>query len=387
MGGALDGIRVVEIGGLGPAPFAAMMLADHGADVVRVERPSRVPLVDGAYADDDMIRYDYLSRGRQCAAIDLKHPDGVALVVELATDADVFIEGFRPGVAERLGIGPEVLRAANDRLVYGRMTGWGRTGPRAERSGHDINYIALAGAQAHIGRAGAPPTPPLNLVGDFGGGAMLLVAGVLAALVERSTSGRGQVVDAAMVDAAALLMAPLMGAHQSGFWSDERGTNLLDSGAPFYDCYECADGGWVSVGAIEPQFYAALIEGLGLSGEDGLPEQHEQDRWPELRTRFTEVFAGRDRDDWAQTFADRDACVAPVLTMGEAPDDPHLRAWGTFVDVDGAVQPAPAPRFSRSVPGPPSPPRPVGADTDVVFERWGIDADRRAELRAAGAIY
>src|SRR5690606_8219946 len=284
---------------------------------------------------------------------DLRSEAGRRLVHQLAERADVLIEGFRPGVAERLGVGPDDLLGVNPRLVYGRMTGWGRNGPLAPRAGHDLNYAGLAGAIAHIGRRGQPPTPPLNLVADFGGGGMLLAAGILAALVERQRSDRGQVVDAAMVDGAALLMAPLFGAWASGFWSPERGTNLLDSGAPFYDCYECADGGWVSVGALEPQFYAALLEGLGLADDEDLPRQDDQSRWPELRARIGGASRSRTRDEWAEAFAVYDACVAPVLTMGEAPVHSHALARGAFVDVDGVPQPAAAPRFDRTPPGRP----------------------------------
>jgi len=382
--GALSGVRVVEIGGLGPAPFAAMVLADHGAQVVRVERPDKVPL-RGAEVHDHLARWDLLSRSRRSAGIDLKHPEGAELVRRLCDVADVLIEGFRPGVMERLGLGPDELSARNPRLVYGRMTGWGRTGPLAERAGHDINYLALAGVQAHVGRVGQPPTPPLNLVGDFGGGGMVLAFGICAALVERATSGRGQVVDAAMVDGAALLMAPLFGAHGSGYWSDERGTNFLDSGAPFYDCYECADGRFVAVGAIEGAFFANLLAGLGLDPST-VPDQHDQSRWPELRAVIAAAFAARPRDEWAERFAGLDACVSPVLTMGEAPDDPHLRAWGTFVEVDGAVQPGPAPRFGRTPAGLPTVPQVAGANTDEVLSDWGVDDAERDRLRAAGAI-
>lgn len=382
--GALDGVRVVEIGGLGPAPFCAMMLADHGAEVLRVERPNKSQL-DGAEVRPDLVAWDVLSRGRLSAGIDVKHPDGRSLVHRLAATADVFLEGFRPGVAERLGIGPDDLRADHPELVYARMTGWGRTGPLAARAGHDINYVAVASPLAHIGRAGSPPTPPLNLVGDFGGGGMLLAFGICAALLERARSGVGQVVDAAMVDGAALLMAPLFGAHSSGYWSDERGTNILDSGAPFYDCYECADGGYVSVGALEPQFFAALLGGLGLDAAD-LPAQHDRERWPELRRAFVAAFAERTRDEWSERFAALDACVAPVLTMGEASNHPHLAEWGTFVDVGGVTQPAPAPRFDRTPASTPSVPQVAGANTDEVLSAWGVGPDELVSLRAAGAI-
>ena len=384
MAGALSGLRVIEIGGLGPAPFAAMMLADHGADVLRVERPDKVQ-VRGAEVHENLARWDLLSRGRRSGAIDLKHPEGAALIRRLALRADVFVEGFRPGVAERLGIGPDELCDANRRLVYGRMTGWGRSGPMAERAGHDINYIGLAGVQAHIGRAGEPPTPPLNLVGDFGGGGLLLAFGICAALVERSVSGRGQVVDAAMVDGAALLMTPLFGAHATGFWSDDRGTNLLDSGAPFYDCYECADGRFVAVGAIEPRFFENLVAGLELDVAD-FGDQHDQARWPEQRAAIADRFSTRPRDEWAQRFGAVDACVSPVLTMGEASNDVHLRAWGTFVDVDGVVQPAPAPRFGRTNPDPPSVAEMAGASTDEVLGDWGVDTGEIARLRSEGAV-
>jgi len=385
MAGPLTGIRIVELGGLGPAPFAAMVLSDLGADVLRVERPDRVQMIPSDTPPEELVRWDLISRGRPCAAVDLKQPDGVSLVRRLASVADVLIEGFRPGVAERLGVGPGECCESNDRLVYGRMTGWGRTGPLADRPGHDISYLSVAGVLAHIGREGELPTPPLNLVADFGGGGMLLAMGVCAALVERSVSGRGQVVDAAMVDGAALLMAPLFGAHATGFWSDDRGTNLLDSGAPFYDCYRCSDDAVLSVGAIEPQFYEALLVGLGLAGDE-LPGQHEVASWPQLRGRFVQAFASRTRAEWLEVFDGSDACVAPVLTMGEAPAHPQLREWGTFVDVGGTVQPGPAPRFSRTPPSLPTRPRLVGEDTDSALAAWGVDAPEIERLRGAKVI-
>lgn len=381
--GVLAGIKVIEIGGLGPAPFCAMMLADHGAEVLRVERLGKVH-TEGAEVQDDLVGWDIMSRGRLSAGIDLKHELGRDLVRRLSLDADVFIEGFRPGVAERLGIGPDELRRDNERLVYGRMTGWGRSGPLADRAGHDLNYVSVSGALAHIGRVGQAPTPPLNLVGDFGGGGMLLAFGICAALVRRGITGVGQVVDAAMVDGAALLMAPLFGAWSSGFWSADRGTNLLDSGAPFYDCYRCADGGWLAVAAIEPQFYAQLLDGLGLADEE-LPVQHDQTGWPLVRDRFAEVIASRTRDEWAELFDGRDACVAPVLDMGEAPRHPHAVARGAFVDVDGVMQPAAAPRFSRTPADAPDPAR-VGTDPSIVLAGWGISADEVAELVARHVI-
>ena len=383
MTGPLSGIKVVEIGGLGPAPFAAMVLADLGAEVIRIERPDKAPLADGL--EVQTATYDYLSRGRRSAAVDLKHPEGQAVIGRLCRDADVFIEGFRPGVAERLGIGPDDLMADNDRLIYGRMTGWGRSGPLADQPGHDINYLSVSGALGHIGRRSQPPTPPLNLVADFGGGGMVLVAGICAALVERATSGRGQVVDTAMVDGAALLMTPLFGAAATGFWNDERGTNLLDSGAPYYDCYECSDGGFMAVGAIEPQFYAALLDGLGLA-DAGLPDQNDAEGWPRLRREFASVFSERTRDEWSEHFAGRGACVTPVLTMTEATTDAHMQAWGTFVEVDGAVQPGPAPRFSRTPAHVDSPPQVPGGNTDEVLGAWGFDDEELAHLREVGAV-
>jgi alpha-methylacyl-CoA racemase len=329
--------------------------------------------------------WDLLNRNRSGVAVDLRAPDGPGFVLELAEQADVLVEGFRPGVAERLGLGPDDLAAVNPQLVYGRMTGWGQEGPMAPRAGHDLTYLALSGALAHIGRADQPPTPPLNLVADFGGGGMLLAMGILAALVERSTSGRGQVVDAAMVDGAALLMAPLFGAWASGFWNEARGTNLLDSGAPFYDVYECSDGRWLAIGAIEPQFYAQLLDGLGLADDWTLPDQNDASRWPELHERIAAVVRTRSRDEWAELFVDTDACVAPVLTMGEAPEHPHAVARGAFVDVDGVPQPAPAPRFDRTPAG--SPTAAIeGADAAEVLAGWGVDAARVDQLRAAGAV-
>ena len=366
MGGPLHGVKVVELAGIGPAPFAAMMLADLGADVLRIDRPKELR------REPRSNPYDVLNRNRSGVTIDLRDEGGVDAVRRLADTADVLVEGFRPGVAERLGLGPDELLASNERLVYGRMTGWGQQGPMAPRAGHDLTYLALSGALAHIGRAGQPPTPPLNLVGDFGGGGMLLAAGVLAALVERATSGRGQVVDAAMVDGAALLMAPLFGAWSSGFWNVERGTNLLDSGAPFYDVYECADGRWLAVAALEPQFYAQLLEGLGLADDDSLPDQNDHARWPELRTAIGGVISQRTRDEWAAHFEGIDACVAPVLHMGEAPTHPHAVARSSFADVEGVPQPAPAPRFERT---PSDPPRAALEDLDPteVLTAWGAD--------------
>lgn len=386
--GPLVGVRVVELAALGPAPFAAMVMADLGADVVRIARPDPGRIAPDAerpeLADHDN-PYDVLNRNRPAVAVDLRTEEGAALVRRLAGGADVFVEGFRPGVAERFGLGPDVLCADNPRLVYGRMTGWGQDGPAATRAGHDLTYLAAAGVLAHIGRAGQPPTPPLNLIGDFGGGGMLLVVGVLSALVERVTSGRGQVVDAAMVEGSALLMGSLFGAWTSGYWSAERGTNLLDSGAPFYDCYRCGDGGWVAVAAIEAPFWAELVDGLGLAGDPTLPDQHDRERWPELRERLAEVFARHPRDHWGEVFAGRDACVEPVLTMGEAPSHPQSVARGAYVDLGGVPQPAPAPRFSRT-PNPPVRAARTAYDATEVLGAWGVPESEVSALRDAGVV-
>ncbi|ASR39262.1 carnitine dehydratase [Prauserella marina] len=363
MTGPLTGLKVVELAGIGPGPHAAMVLADLGADVVRVERPSgSLDLAKG--------KPDHLLRGRRSVAADLKTGEGRELVLRLVAKADVLLEGLRPGVAERLGVGPEHCHAVNARLVYGRMTGWGQDGPLATRAGHDINYIGLTGALHSIGRAGENPVPPLNLVGDFGGGSMFLVAGVLAALWERERSGEGQVVDAAMVDGASILMQMMWAMRGFGGWSAERSSNLLDGAAPFYDTYVCGDGRWVAVGALESQFYAELLAGLGLDPAD-LPAQLDRDGWPTLRATFTAAFLTRTRDEWSKVFADVDACVTPVLSLDEVAAHPHLAERATFIEIDGVVQPAPAPRFSRSVPATPvAPPAVPGADTQDVLGDW-----------------
>lgn len=369
----------MEVAGIGPGPFCAMLLADLGAEVVRVDRAA------SAGGDVSSIRFDVLSRGRRSVAIDLKADGGPQVVLRLVEQADAFLEGFRPGVAERLGIGPAACLARNGRLVYGRMTGWGQDGPLASTAGHDITYAAVAGALAHIGRAGQPPTPPLNLVADFGGGGMLLAFGLVAGLLHAQRTGEGQVVDAAMVDGTALLMAPFFGASASGSWSDERGTNLLDSGAPFYDVYRCADGGEIAVGAIEPQFFAALLEVLDLA-PGSLPDQNDQARWPELRAALTWAFAGRPRDEWLQRADGLDACLAPVLTMTQAADHPHVQARGTIVERDGVPQPAPAPRFSATPATLDRPPAAAGQHTDEVLVDWGFSAEEVADLRTAGTV-
>jgi alpha-methylacyl-CoA racemase len=367
--GPLTGVRVLELAGLGPGPHAAMLLADLGADVVRVERPAGRMLV---LAQSQVA--DQVLRGRRSVTADLKEGDGLALVQALADRADVLIEGLRPGVTERLGLGAADCLARNPRLIYARMTGWGQTGPWAERVGHDINYLSITGALAAIGRAGERPVVPLNLVGDYGGGSMFCVVGILAALVERAASGRGQVVDAAMVDGVSVLAQMMWALRGQGAWSDEREANLIDGGAPFYDTYTCADGRHVAVGPLEPHFYAAFLTGLGLDPAD-LPAQYDRSGWPTLRARFAEVLATRNRDEWAAHFDGTDACVTPVLTFGEAPDHPHLAARGTHLTLDDIPQGAPAPRFSRTPAGTPTPARApgaeTGAETDAVLRDWG----------------
>jgi len=385
MSGPLDGVRVIELAGIGPAPFCAMLLADLGAQVLRIDRPVPGATPAPAGSSGTANAWDVLNRNRSGVAVDLRSAAGAEFILELAVQADVLIEGFRPGVAERFGLGPNDLQAVNSKLVYGRMTGWGQQGPLAARAGHDLTYLAISGALAHIGRADQPPTPPLNLVADFGGGGMLLAFGVMAALVERATSGLGQVVDAAMVDGAALLMAPLFGAWAWGFWSAERGTNLLDSGAPFYDVYECADGEWLAVAALEPQFYAKLLDGLGLAERSDLPDQNDNAEWPVLRAEFTEVISKKTRDEWVQVFGDQDACVAPVLNMGEAPAHPHAVSRSSFPVLDGVPQPAPAPRFGRT---PASVPQPSyeGVDPALLLQGWGVSAERVSALQSEGTI-
>jgi alpha-methylacyl-CoA racemase len=357
-----------------------MVLSDLGADVLRVDR---APSVSGG--DPERPPFDVLNRGRRSVGVDLKKPDGVETVLRLVERADALLEGFRPGVMERLGLGPAVCLGRNPRLVYGRITGWGQDGPLAPAAGHDVNYIALAGALAPIGRAGEAPVPPLNLVGDFGGGGMLLALGVCAALVERATSGRGQVVDAAMVDGAALLMAMMYGFRSAGFWDDQRGTNILDTGAPFYEVYETADGKHVAIGSIEPQFYRELLERSGLAGVE-LPHQMDRGQWPAMKERFAAVFRTKTRQEWCDLMEGSDVCFAPVLSMGEAPAHPHNRHRGTFVDVAGVTQPGPAPRFSRTPGAIARPPAHPGQHTDEALRDWGFAADEVARLRQAGAV-
>ena len=372
--GPLTGVRVVELAGLGPAPYACMLLADLGADVLRVDRPGGGTVV---------VSHNTVDRGRRSVAVDLKKPGAAEVVLRLVEQADVLVEGFRPGVAERLGVGPEACLGRNPRLVYARMTGWGQDGPLADRVGHDINYAGLTGALAAIGEPGRKPVPPLTLVADFGGGSMFLVTGILAALVERATSGQGQVVDAAMVDGVTSLLAMTYGFRAAGAWKDERGSNLLDGGAPYYDTYACADGEHVAVGALEPQFWARVVEVLDLQDA---PAQNDVARWPELRERLAAAFATRTRDEWAAVFEGVDACVTPVLRLGEAASHPHLAARGTVVEVDGVPQPAPAPRFSRTPGAVTSPPRSPGADTEAALRDWGFSADELADLQRDGLV-
>ncbi|HET7013772.1 MAG TPA: CaiB/BaiF CoA-transferase family protein [Streptosporangiaceae bacterium] len=380
--GPLDGVRVIEIASLAPAPFGCMIMSDLGADVLRVERPSNC-------RPDLPEPVDPLTRGRSSIGLNLKDPEGVELLLRLIENADVLVEGFRPGVTERLGFGPEVCAARNPGLIYARMTGWGQDGPLAPTAGHDIDYIGVSGALHPIGRAGERPVPPLNLVGDFGGGGMLLAIGVLAALVERQRSGLGQVIDAAMVDGSALLSSFIYGLRARGAWRDERGVNLLDGGAPFYDTYGTSDGKYVAVGALEPQFYAALLKGLGLDGAE-LPAQLDPSGWPVLREKFTEIFANRTRDDWTAVFDGTDACVAPVLSPGEAAGHPHNVARGVFTEVGGLIQPAPAPRFARTTAGQPAPPVRPGADTNTVLgpgeTGLGLSETEIADLRTRGVV-
>lgn len=375
--GPLTGIRVVELAGIGPGPFAAMLLADLGADVIRIDRPGPPTIPVPMPPDADILR-----RGRPSVALDLKHPDGLAAALDLVERADVLLEGYRPGVAERLGLGPDDCLARNPQLVYGRMTGWGQDGPLAQRAGHDSGYIAITGALAAIGRAGGPPQLPMNLLGDFGGGGMYLVVGVLAALLEARVSGQGQVVDAAIVDGTAHLSSMIVGMVSGGAWSGERGRNFLDSGVPFYDVYETSDGGWMAVGPLEQPFYDELLARLGLVDE--APNRFDPSEWPALRDLLARTFRTHTRDEWAELFFDSDACVAPVLTFAEAPDHPHLKARGTYVERDGVVQPAPAPRFSRTPGALTTPPPDPGADTRTALEAWGLpDVERLIESGAA----
>ena len=376
--GPLAGLRVVELQGIGPGPFCGMMLADMGAEIIRVDRSAAVG--GGARSSD------VLARGRKSVAVDLKNPEGVETVLKLVESADVLLEGFRPGVTERLGLGPDVCLARNPKLIYGRMTGWGQTGTMAHAAGHDINYISLSGVLHAIGEGNSRPTPPLNLVGDFGGGGMLLAFGIVAALYERATSGQGQVIDAAMTDGSALLMNSIFGLMSQGVWNQNRGSNLLDGGAHFYGTYETKDGKHVSLGSIEPQFYALLLEKTGLDQDPDLAKQMSRDDWPMLREKLAAVMATKTRDEWDGIMLGTDICYAPILNFEEAVDHPHNQARQTFVKSADITQAAPAPRFSRTEPQLPEPPVAPGQHTDEILAGIGLDATAISNLKDSGAV-
>lgn len=379
MTGPLHGVRVLEIAGIGPGPFCGMLLADLGAEVIRVDRAG------GSLSRDP--RSEIAARGRRRIAIDLKRPGAAGVILRLVEQTDVLIEGFRPGVTERLGIGPDACLERNPKLVYGRMTGWGQHGPLATTAGHDIDYIAVAGALHPIRPADRPPPPPLNMVGDFGGGGMLLALGVLSALLASRASGTGQVVDAAMVDGTALLTSMFHGLRAIGEWTDGRESNVLDGAAPFYGTYRCADGRYIAVGAVEPKFTARFLDGLGIPADDPVREDwYSREAWPQLRRRTAELIAGRTRDEWCAVFAGTDACVAPVLSLNEAPEHPHTKERGTFRTIDGVVHPAPAPRFSATPLAEPSEPRPPGADTDEVLASHGFTLTEIGMLRGSSVV-
>jgi alpha-methylacyl-CoA racemase len=377
--GPLKGLKVVELAGLGPAPFCGMVLADMGADVIRVDR-----LNQGHSLTSDPKR-DLLNRGKRSVAVDLKNPQGIETVLKLCERADVVIEGFRPGVMERLGLGPDVVLARNPKIIFGRMTGFGQTGPLAKAPGHDINYIAMSSALHSIGRQGEKPMPPINLVGDFGGGAMLLAFGVMCGVFEAQRSGKGQVVDAAMIDGSALLMTMMYSFRAMGLWQDRRGVNLLDTGAHFYETYETSDGKWIALGAIEPQFYAALLKLANLD-EETFGAQMDMEAWPTLKEKLAAIFRTKTRAEWCSLLEGTDACVAPVLSMEEAPEHPHNAARETFVQFDKVLQPAPAPRFARTPATIQRPPPAPGEQTQEALQAWGFDEATTEKLRAAGAI-
>ncbi|MBL6753062.1 MAG: CoA transferase [Pseudomonadales bacterium] len=374
--GPLKGIKVVEMAGIGPGPFCAMMLSDMGAEVIRVDRLAH---------KGSGHRANVLNRGRRSIAVDLKNPDGVAAVQQLIDGADVVIEGFRPGVMERLGLGPDTCLARNPRLVFGRMTGWGQSGPLAPAAGHDINYISIGGALGAMGYSDRPPAPPLNLVGDFGGGAMYLLAGVLAALVERGTSGQGQVIDAAMTDGTASLLSPFYGMMAMGMWTKERMDNRLDGGAHYYGSYACADGKFISIGSIEPQFYALLLELCEIDDPE-FAKQNDKQHWASLRGKLEVLFATQTRDHWCALLEGTDVCFAPVLDLQEAPQHPHNVARQSFVEIDGVTQPAPAPRFSRTPTSVKAPAAMAGEHSEEILSDWGFAANEISALKQAGAI-
>jgi alpha-methylacyl-CoA racemase len=378
--GVLSGYKVIEFAGIGPAPMCAMLLSDMGAEVLRIDRAEEANLGIPTEA-----KYSVLNRGRRSVAIDLKRKEGTEVALKLIERADALIEGFRPGVMERLGLGPEPCLARNPRLVYGRMTGWGQEGPLAYAAGHDINYIALTGALHSIGRKGEAPVPPLNLVGDFGGGGVYLALGVVAALLETQKSGKGQVIDVAMIDGAASLMAAIYGLRAAGRWTDQRGENILDTGAHYYDVYETRDGKYIAVGSIEPKFYAELVRLTGLEHEE-LPRQNDRVAWPDLKERVAAIFHTKTREEWCRLMEGSEVCFAPVLSMHEAPNHPHNRMRGTFVEVEGVVQPAPAPRFSRTPSSIQRPPAKPGEHTEEALQEWGFSAAEVEQLHGCGAI-
>ena len=374
MAGPLAGIRIIEMAGIGPGPFAGMMLADHGAEVIRVDRP-------GHQSPEPV-----LGRNRKSIVVDLKTPEGISIVRDLVKSADGFFEGLRPGVMERLGLGPETLLADNPKLVYGRMTGWGQTGPYAPAAGHDINYISLAGALHTYGREGEKPTPPINMVGDFGGGGMMLAFGMVSALLSAKTTGKGQVIDCAMTEGAAVLMGMIWGFRGMGAWKDERGVNMLDTGAHFYDTFECSDGKFISIGSIEPQFYALLRELTGLDADKDFDAQMDQSQWGSLKEKLTALFKSKPRDHWCELMETTDVCFAPVLSMAEAPEHPHNKARGTFAEVGGMVQPMPAPRYSGTPTAKPVAAPAAGAHSAELLGSIGFDAARIEALKSAGVI-
>ena len=378
--GVLSGYKVIEFAGIGPAPMCAMLLSDMGAEVLRIDRAEDANL--GIPTD---AKYSVLNRGRRSVALDLKRKEGTEVALKLIGRADALIEGFRPGVMERLGLGPEPCLARNPRLVYGRMTGWGQDGPLAHAAGHDINYIALTGALHSIGRKGEAPVPPLNLVGDFGGGGVYLALGVVGALLEAQKSGKGQVIDVAMIDGASSLMAAIYGLRAAGRWTDQRGDNILDTGAHYYDVYETRDGKYVSVGSIEPKFYAELLRLTGLEHEE-LPRQNDRVAWPTLKERVAAIFRTKTRDEWCRLMEGSEVCFAPVLSMQEAPNHPHNHERGTFVEFEGVVQPAPAPRFSRTPSAIQRPPARPGEHTEEALREWGFSAAELEQLRGCGAV-
>ncbi|MEL7685506.1 CaiB/BaiF CoA-transferase family protein [Citromicrobium bathyomarinum] len=381
MAGPLAGLRIVEFAGIGPGPFCGMMLADHGAEVIRIDRAS-----GGRGGSQPISNKDILARGRKSIALNLKSEQGIALARKLCASADGLIEGFRPGVMERLGLGPNVILVDNPKLVYGRMTGWGQTGPYAAYAGHDINYIALAGALAHFGRAGEKPTPPINMVGDFGGGGMMLAFGMVSALLNVARGGEGQVIDAAMTDGTAVLMSMIHGMANQGVWREDLGANLLDTGAHFYDTYETADGKFVSIGSIEPQFYAELRARLGLAEDPDFDAQMNPAQWPALKDRLAAIFKSKTRAEWDEALEHSDVCYAPVLTMSEAREHPHMAARETFIDVADSPQPAPAPRYSGTATATPSPAPMPGDDTSDILAQLGLSEGEIAGFRESGAV-